>query len=166
MKPRLTILAVALFGPLACANAQVPHIVGIWKLNVQASAFLGAPPQSEVRRYSVTDDGYLVGLAVIVDAEGNPQFLQFAAKSDGKDYPEYSSNALAAFQASGTPTPLAYSEKPVDAHTIEWFDKYEGQVYASGTRQVSEDGRTLTILGEISNSQGETRRLRLVYDKQ
>jgi hypothetical protein len=166
MKRRLMILALACYGAVSSANAQVPHIVGTWKLNIQASELLGPPPQSEVRRYSVTDGGYLVGLAVIIDAEGNPQFLQFAAKSDGEDYPEYSSNTLAAFQARGTPTPMAYSETPVNAHTIEWFDKYEGQVYASGTRQVSEDGRTLTILGEIRNSRGETRRLRFVYDKQ
>jgi hypothetical protein len=166
MKYRVTVAASTFFGLVASVQAQVPHIVGTWRLNIEASEFFRPPPQSELRRYSVTEDGYLVGLAVIVDAEGNPEFLQFAAKTDGQDYPEYSSNALAAFQIAGTPTPLAYSEKPLDAHTIEWFDKYEGEVYASGTRQVSEDGRTLTIVGEIRGPQGEARRLRFVYDKQ
>jgi len=166
MKSRYAIATIILLSLSAAAHGQVPHIVGTWKLNKEASQFLGPPPQSEVRRYDVADNGYLVGLAVFIDARGNPGFLQFAAKSDGQDSAEYSSGVLATFQIAGTPTPLAYSEKPVDDRTIEWFDKFDGRLTASGTRQVSEDGRTLTIVGEIPDGQGNTRRLRLVYDRQ
>jgi hypothetical protein len=166
MKYRLVTVAGTLLGLFAAAHGQVPHIIGTWKLNIEASQFLGPAPRSEVRRYDVADDGYLVGLAVFVDAQGNPGFLQFAAKSDGQDYAEYSSGVLAAFQIAGTPTPLAYSEKPVDERTVEWFDKFNGRVSAFGTKQISEDGRTLTIVGEVPDPQGNTRRLRLVYDKQ
>ncbi len=166
MKYRYALATLALLGLSAAAHGQVPHIVGTWKLNKEASQFLGPPPQSEVRRYDVADDGYLVGLAVFIDARGNPGFLQFAAKSDGRDYAEYSSGVLAALQMAGTPTPLAYSEKPVDDRTVEWVDKFGGRITASGTKKVSEDGRTLTIVGEVPDGQGNTLRLRLVYDKQ
>lgn len=95
MRYRLVIVAVTLLALSAAAHAQVPHIIGTWKLNIEASQFLGRAPQSEVRRYDVADNGYLVGLAVFIDAQGNPGFLQFAAKSDGQDYAEYSSGVLA-----------------------------------------------------------------------
>jgi hypothetical protein len=166
MKHRFAIATLALIGLSAAAHGQVPHIIGTWKLDIEASQFLGPAPQAEVRRYDVADNGYVVGLAVFIDAQGNPGFLQFAAKSDGQDYGEYSSRVLAAFQIAGTPTPLAYSEKPVDDRTVEWFDKFDGRITASGTKQVSDDGRTLTIVGEIPDREGNTRRLRLVYDKQ
>lgn len=166
MKHRFALATITLVGLSAVAHGQVPHIIGTWKLNIEASQFLGSPPQLEVRRYDVADNGYLVGLAVFIDAEGNPGFLQFAAKSDGQDYAEYSSNVLAALQIAGTPTPLAYSEKPVDDRTVEWVDKFDGRITASGTKQVSADGRTLTIVGEIPDGRGNTLRLRLVYDKQ
>ena len=107
MRGRCAVATVALVLSVV-AHGQAPPIIGTWKLNVGASQFLGPPPQSEVRQYSVADNGYLVGLAVFVDAQGNPGFLQIATKSDGRDYAEYSSNFLAAFQIGGTPTPLAY----------------------------------------------------------
>jgi hypothetical protein len=166
MRYRIAIAIITLVCLSAAAQGQVPHIIGTWKLNAEASQFLGPAPRSEVRRYDVADNGYLIGLAVFIDAQGNPGFLQFAAKSDGQDYAEYSSDVLAAFQIAGTPTPLAYSEIPVDDRTVEWFDKFDGRIAASGTKQVSDDGRTLTIVGEIPDGRGNTRRLRLVYDKQ
>jgi hypothetical protein len=166
VKHAFALAILACLGAVEAAHAQVPHIVGTWKLNAAASELLGPAPQIEVRRYEVAQDGYLVGLAVFIDARGNPGFLQFAAKSDGQDYPEYSSNVLAALQIADTPTPLAYSERPVDERTVEWFDKFNGRVAAFGTREISEDGRTMTILGEIPDGQGNARRLRLVYDKQ
>src|SRR6478672_7339452 len=113
MRGRFVVATVAFIFSVV-AHGQVPQIIGTWKLNFGASQFLGPPPQSEVRQYSVADNGYLVGLAVFVDAQGNPGFLQIATKSDGRDYAEYSSTVLAAFQIGGTPTPLAYSETVVD----------------------------------------------------
>ena len=67
----------------AAVQAQEPHILGTWKLNVEASRLPGPPPQVHVRRYSLAPDGTLVGLAVVVEANGRPNFLQFAAKTDG-----------------------------------------------------------------------------------
>jgi len=156
------LLALAAFD----ASAQAPYIVGTWQFNVAASRFPGPPPRIHVRRYSLLDDGTLVGLAVFVDSRGNPGFLQFAAKADGKDYAEYDSPLLAAFQAQGVTSKRTYSETPVDPHTVEWADKLDGRVIASGKKWVSADGRTLSFTQRAKNDKGEETEFLFVFDRQ
>lgn len=149
------------------AQAQAPHIVGNWKLNVAASRLpAGPPPQVHVRRYSLAPDGTLIGLAVVVDAAGNPYFLQFAAKADGKDYAEFDSRSLAALQIDGTPPKATYAETTVDSHTVEWVDKSDGKVTAHGRKWVSADGKTLSFTAETTNSRGEAQIFLFVFDRQ
>jgi hypothetical protein len=147
------------------AHAQVPHIVGNWRLNVEASRFSGPAPQTHVRRYSLGPDGSLIGLAVIVDAEGTPSFLQFAAKPDGKDYPEFDAGSAAQYLLDGSPPPATYAETPIDSHTVEWTDKYDGQVTFSGRKWVSADGQTLTITAVIKNERNEDIDFLFVFDR-
>ena len=156
------LLGFASFG----AEAQAPYIVGTWRLNVAASHLPGPPPQMHVRRYSVLDDGTLVGLAVFVDPRGNPGFLQFSAKPDGKDYAEYDSQLLATFQSAGVTSERTYSETPVDSHTVEWVDKLDGRVIASGRKWVSADGRTLSFTQRAKNDKGEELEFLFVFDRQ
>jgi hypothetical protein len=159
-------LACAVAGPRA-AQAQAPHIVGTWKLNVAASRLPpGPPPQVHVRRYSLAPDGTLIGLAVVVDAAGNPYFLQFAAKADGKDYAEFDSRSLAALQIDATPPKATYAETPIDSHTVEWVDKLDGKVTAHGRKWVSMDGKTLSFTAEATNSRGEAQTFLFVFDRQ
>jgi len=150
----------------AVAEAQVPHIIGTWTLNVAASRLPGPPPRTHVRKYSLGPDGTLVGLAIVVDAAGNPDFLQFAGRSDGKDYPEFNSLILARWQVQGTKTPREYTERPVDERTVEWADKVEGRVVASGRKWVSPDGRTLSFTADSRNAQGQPAPLLFVFDRQ
>jgi hypothetical protein len=147
-------------------EAQAPYIVGTWQLNVAASRLPGPPPRMHIRRYSLLDDGTLVGLAVFVDPRGNPGFLQFAAKADGKDYPEYDSQLLAVFQAGGVTSKRTYSETPIDSHTVEWADKLDGRVIASGKKWVSTDGRTLSFTQRFKNDNGEELEFLFVFDRQ
>jgi hypothetical protein len=165
MKRQHLIALVAVCGAFA-AQAQIPHVVGIWKLNVAESRLPGPPPQVHVRRYSLTDDGSLIGLAVVVDARGVPSFLQFAAKDDGKDYSEYDSYSLAQFQIDGTTSRGTYSETPVDARTVEWVDKLDGRVTASGRKWVSEDGQKLTFTANARGRNGEDVSFLFVFDRQ
>jgi hypothetical protein len=86
-------------------------VLGVWELNVGASKLPAQfPAVEETRSYSLRDDGYLVVLAIRKDRNGRPDFIQIAAKTDGRDYPQYQSVPLAAFQVDGTLTPLTYSE--------------------------------------------------------
>jgi hypothetical protein len=163
-----TTVAVALLLGFAAfdVEAQAPYIVGTWQLNVAASRLPGPPPQMHVRRYSLLDDGTLVGLAVFVDPRGNPGFLQFAAKPDGKDYAEYDSRLLAGLQAGGVASNRTYSETPIDSHTVEWADKLDGRVIASGKKWVSADGRTLSFTQRSKNAKGEDSDFLFVFDRQ
>jgi hypothetical protein len=159
--------AIAIASFAAAAHAQAPYIVGTWQFNAAASRLPPGPmPRVHVRRYSLSENGTLVGLAVIVDANGNPHFLQFAAKADGKDYAEFDSEALAAFQIDGTKPPRTYSETAVDPRTVEWVDKYDGRVISSGKKWVSEDGKTLSFTIRAKNGQGEDVEYLLVFDRQ
>jgi hypothetical protein len=155
---------------LACcasvAHAQVPHIVGTWTLNTVESKLPPGPlPQTHVRRYSLDDDGTLIGVAVVVDARGVPHFLQFAAKPDGRDYPELDERSAADYLKDGTKPPRTYAETPIDSHTVEWVDKAEGRVIARGRKWVTEDGKQLRFTAESLGSSGEKREFLYVFDR-
>jgi hypothetical protein len=130
--------------PRAQAAQSTPLIVGTWKLNTEKSNLRVPPNYVEIRQYSLRPDGYLVGLLIT----GTPQvyhYLQFVAKSDGKDYPEYSDQIVGDLVAAGKPTSRTYAERTTDEYVTEWTDKVEGRVTAQGKKIVSKDGMTLTI---------------------
>lgn len=148
----LTVVAVAsvvsLWVSLAWAQTSAgrttPLIVGQWKLNAEKSNLRLPPDALEIRQYSLRPDGFLVGLLITVDARGS-HYLQFTAKSDGKDYPEYSDQITADMIAAGKQTPRTYSEKVVDEYVTEWTDKADGKVTSKGKKTISGDGQTLTV---------------------
>lgn len=154
-------------GGIGEVGAQVPHILGSWELNPEASQVPGDFPEgfSETRVYTLRDDGYLVGLAITIYPEEGANFLQFAAKSDGKEYPEYETNTLAELQVSGTTTPMTYSETVVDEYTVAVTDKRDGIVTGQGTRSVSEDGRTMMVSFVTPGPDGQELPIVLVYDR-
>ena len=87
----------------------------MWELNVSASTLPDQfPVVEETRSYSLREDGYLVVLAIRKARNGRPDFIQIAAKTDGKDYPQYQSGPLANFQVNDARTPLTYVETLVD----------------------------------------------------
>jgi hypothetical protein len=151
---------------MSVSSAQIPHIVGAWKLNVEASDPQDHPPRVSVREYRPIGDGFLLGLVVTIDAEGYPSYLQFTAKTDGLDYPEYNPNSLAALTASGAATSSSYSETQLDEYTVEWVDSYEGEPVGWGTRQVSVDGQRMTLVANARNREGEVVTTTMIFDRQ
>jgi hypothetical protein len=163
-------IAIVSAGLLTCSaavRAQLPHIVGNWSLNFEKSEFPGqqVPLRSETRSYQLRPDGFLVGLSVSVGVDGSASFLQFAARPDGQDYPEYDLGTLADLQASGASTPMRYSETVIDEFTIAFIDKRDGQVTATGMRSVSEDSQTMTISVDVPRPSGQPISFELVYDR-
>lgn len=162
---RCVIFVSALFSMIASSawaeppQAKAPLIAGIWKLNPEKSKVSVPSGYLEIRQYSLRPDGFLVGLLITGNAQGY-HYLQFTAKSDGKDYPEYSDQILANMLAAGRQTPRTYSEKIVDDHVTEWIDKVDGKITAQGKKTVSNDGKTLTIT--VDGSPAQVR----VYDRQ
>jgi hypothetical protein len=154
-----TTLVAACIAVVAPRAQTEPPIVGIWTLNREKSQLpAAAAGWFEIRQYAMRPDGYLVGLLVTSNDRG-VHYLQFTAKSDGKDYPEYSDVVLADMIAAAKPTTRTYAETAIDAFTTAWTDKVNGKVVASGRKIVSPDRRTLTITTE-GRSQV------IVYDRQ
>lgn len=144
----LALAALFLFVSQASAQQRAtepaPPIVGVWKFNPEKSGTRIPPDAVEIRQYSMRPDGFLVGLVIT----GMPQayhFLQFVARSDGKDYPEYSDQTIADMVAAGKPTARTYAERMLDEYTTEWVDKVDGRVTAHGKKMVSKDRKTLTV---------------------
>jgi hypothetical protein len=139
-------MIVEMPGAQAPGGARTPPlIVGTWKLNTEKSRLPAFQPNMfDIREYRLRDDGFLVGLLVQSNARGY-HFLEFTAKSDGRDYPEYSDDLLADMIAAGRQTPRAYSEVIVDEHITEWTDKVNGRVTSKGRKIISPDGKTLTV---------------------
>jgi hypothetical protein len=130
------------------AAQTVPAIVGVWKLNREKSQLPAVPTGwFETRQYAMRPDGYLVGL-LVTSTDRGVHYLQFTAKSDGKDYPEYSDDLLADMIAAAKPTTRTYAETAIDSFTTAWTDKVNGKVVATGTKIVSPDRQTLTITTE------------------
>ena len=154
----LVLAAVTPARAQAPAVAQ-PPIAGTWKLNPEKSGVQVPPDHVEIRQYQLRPDGYLVGLLFQGNSRGLG-YLQFTAKSDGKDYPEHSAQIVADMIAAGTPTPRTYAETKIDDYTTAWIDKVDGKITAQGRKIVSPDGKTLTIT--IDARPGVVR----IYDKQ
>jgi hypothetical protein len=165
MRMWITVTAIV-FASALPASAQAPpnpetrRIVGTWKLNAEKSGVTVPADFVEVRQYRMRSDGYLVGLLFTGDSRGL-RYLQFTAKSDGRDYPEYSDQIVADLIAAGKPTPRTYAERVIDDSVTEWIDKADGRVTAKGKKIVSKDGRTLTITVD-----GQPDSQARVYDRQ
>lgn len=148
---RLTGFAAAIIVLLASSASPqerdgqaTPLIVGTWKLNTDKSTARVPSGAMEIRQYSLRPDGFLVGLLITSNA-GDYHYLQFVAKSDGKDYPEYSDQIVGDLVAAGRPTRRTYAEKAIDEYVTEWIDKVDGRITAHGRKIVSKDRQTLTI---------------------
>jgi hypothetical protein len=138
------ILSVSSAWPQAPASKATPLIVGTWKLNPEKSNLRLPPDYIEIRQYNLRPDGFLVGLLIIANAQGY-HYLQFTARSDGKDYPEYTDQLVADMVATGKQTPRTYSEKIIDDYVTEWTDKVDGKITAQGKKTISKDGKTLMV---------------------
>jgi hypothetical protein len=133
--------------PQTTTPNATPLIVGIWKLNPEKSNLRLPPDYLEIRQYRLRPDGFLVGLLITGNSQGY-RYLQFVAKSDGKDYPEYSDQIVGDLIAAGKQTSRTYSETIVDEYVTDWTDKVDGRVTGHGKKIVSKDGKTLTITTE------------------
>ena len=166
MKKTAARIACALFLCATSALAQVPHVLGVWEFDPQASELpKGFLLASETRSYDLRDDGYLVNVVIRKATNGHPDFIQVVSKSDGKDYPQYQSVPLAEFQINGTKTPLTYSETVLDEHAVNIVAKYGDRVINKGVRRVAPDGKTMRIDVTAIDQNGKETPFFLVFNK-
>jgi len=166
VKTLIASLACSLTLIAAPAGAQVPRVLGVWELDPAASSIpQGFPLASETRSYDLRNDGYLVNLVIRKLANGRPDFIQIASKSDGKDYPQYQSGLLAEFQVNGTQTPATYSETVIDDYSVNIIARVGGRVNNKGVRSISADGKTMTIKVVAIAPNGQETPITLVFKR-
>lgn len=165
MKKTMSLIAGVLLLATS-ANAQVPHVLGIWELDLKSSVLPATfPLASETRSYDLRPDGYLVNLVTRKLANGHPDFIQIVAKSDGKDYPQYQSSLLSNFQIDGTTTPVTYSETVIDDHAVNIIAKANGQILNKGVRRIDADANTMTIDVVQLDQSGKEIAIKLVFKR-
>jgi hypothetical protein len=141
----LCILNCALLD-IASAQSKDDPSIGSWTLNVAKSKFTPGPPiKADTRSYEVVD-GWLIVTTETTQASGEKTGVRFAAKFDGKDYPQIGRFA---------PTVSLISYQPVDKRTLKYTVKdTAGTVTSTNTRTVSADGKTMTIEQKTMDANG------------
>ncbi len=141
------LLTITLAGTVAAQSKDDPSI-GTWKLNVAKSKFTPGPPiQGDTRSYEVNDGGWLFVTTETIQPDGTRTGVRFAAKFDGKAYPQIGRFA---------PTVTMITYEPVDNRTLKYTQRdTSGKIVSTNTRIVSADGKTMIIEQRTSNASGQ-----------
>jgi len=148
-------LATLLSISTAASAADAPDsVIGTWKLNTAKSSG-GSLPKSETRTYAAAPGGGLALSWKRVGADGKETSVQATYKYDGKDYP-----------VTGSRDFDSLSVTRVDANTTHGTQKRMGKPVGTSTRTISKDGKTMTLVSELTSAKGEKTTTTLVYDRQ
>jgi hypothetical protein len=141
------LLTISLAGTAAAQSKDDPSI-GTWKLNVAKSKFTPGPPiQGDTRSYEVNDSGWLFVTTETIQPDGTRTGVRFAAKFDGKAYPQIGRFA---------PTVTMITYEPVDRRTLKYTQRdTSGKIVSTNTRTVSADRKTMIIEQRTSNASGQ-----------
>lgn len=121
-------------------------LIGTWELNLEKSRIAGPQPRRQTVHFEPDGRG-IKSVFESVNAAGVATKSEFTASYDGKDYPIKGANpgATVALQRVGS-------------HAIRQTNKRSGDIVATQTRRVSQDGKTMTADVVAHN--------RNVYEKQ
>jgi formylglycine-generating enzyme required for sulfatase activity len=147
-------LVAATAGMAALAWAGDP-VVGTWNLNVAKSKFRPGPaPKRETRIYEAQGDGIKVTVKTI-EADGRTTTVHVAANYDGKDYPVTGSSDYDAIEL-----------KRVNDQVAEAILMHGQRLVANAKREISADGKTMTITYKTPSDADHPVNNQAVYDKQ
>lgn len=143
----VALLTISLAGTAAAQSKDDPSI-GTWKLNVAKSKFTPGPPiQGDTRSYEVNEAGWLFVTTETTQPDGTRTGVRFAAKFDGKAYPQIGRFA---------PTVTMITYEPVDRRTLKYTQRdTSGKIVSTNTRTVSADGKTMIIDQRTTNASGQ-----------
>jgi hypothetical protein len=150
----MSVAAVAGFGSQAAAQSATSGegasiardaresapaaLMGVWRADVAASTYIGAPPQDHFRIFQYTGEGRIMVSFMTLFADGRVSSGHWAAELDGAPGLEY-------FSSNGM-TPYAVIHlKQRDPNTFELTNSHYGAVASTGVYRLSEDGNTLTL---------------------
>lgn len=143
----LLAIAVLAVATNAAAQSKDDPSLGTWKLNVVKSKFTPGPPiKGDTRSYEVNDEGWLLVTTETIQPDGRRTGVRFAAKFDGKPYPQIGRFA---------PTVTLITYQAVDKLTLKYTQRdTSGKVLSTNTRTVSADGKTMTIEQRSTDDKG------------
>ena len=137
------VLAFVLPGRFAWAQDTDP-LDGTWTLNVAKSKFTAGPTiKSQTRKYEVSKDQVKQTLDS-VDAAGKSNHVTFTAHYDGKDYP-----------VTGNPDADTIAVKRTGKYSAKSVLTKDGKPTLTTLREVSKDGKTLTMTTTGTDAKGE-----------
>ena len=141
------LLTISLAGTAAAQSKDDPSI-GTWKLNVAKSKFTPGPPiQGDTRSYEVNEAGWLFVTTETTQPDGTRTGVRFAAKFDGKAYPQIGRFA---------PTVTMITYEPVDRRTLKYTQRdTSGKIVSTNTRTVSADRKTMVIEQRTTTASGQ-----------
>ena len=141
---------------LAAPSAQGDPAAGTWHVNVAKSKYDPGPaPKSNVVVIEVAGDVIKVTTKGVA-ADGSPTATSYSASLDGKDSP---------VQVTGTQDYDTIALKRINPNRIEGTRKLKGKAVQTYTREVSKDGKTLTVTTTGTNAKGEKINNVVVYEK-
>jgi hypothetical protein len=150
MRAHVVLAAAMLFATSHVALAD--PLTGRWEINLGKSKYdPGPPPKSAVRIQHLEGDTLKVALEIIM-ADGRSGDATYSATLDGKER-----------AARGGKATIAWTR--IDARTLEYRRKRNGQIVETGRLQVSEDRQQLTVEASGVNAAGQKFSDRVVYDR-
>ena len=137
------------------AWGQSDTAVGTWNLNPAKSRYSPGPvPKSNVITIVAIENGLKVS-GKGTDGAGKPTSINYTVTYDGKEKP-----------VTGSPDYDSTSGKRINASTTEQTRKLEGKMVQTQRREVSADGKTMTITTRGKDKAGRTINNVAVFDKQ
>lgn len=135
------------------------RFAGEWRVNPEKSKYSAGPPPNAVATRVLENRGggllHLTGRNF--DSKGKPVFHQSVFKCDGKRYP---------WVTKGSPRALSISCKAIDANGFDYIihNAETSETIATGSYVVSKDGKTLTLVVNGTNLEGQPINNVFVYD--
>jgi len=139
---------------LAAPSGQGDPAAGTWHLNVAKSKYDPGPaPKSNVLVIEVAGDVIKVTTKGVA-ADGSPTATSYSVSLDGKDSP-----------VTGAQDYDTIALKRINPNRIEGTRKLKGKAVQTYAREVSKDGKTMTVTTTGTNAKGEKINNVAVYEK-
>ena len=147
-----TLFAISAFTLVAFAASPV---IGTWKLNTAKSKYTGIPAPKDVTvTYTPEGAGWKYN-ATGTGADGQPIDYSFVYAKDNED-----------MKFTGYPYADSISLKGGNSSSSTAAFKREGKTVGTAKRTVSKDGKTMTIVANLTLPDGKKGSYTSVYDKQ
>ncbi len=152
---RVACLAVLSLAAAVPAVAQSDPAIGIWKLNAAKSRYTPGPvPKSNTITITAIDGGGIKVSGQGIDGAGKPTSINYTLTFDGKEKP-----------VAGSPDYDSTSGKRISANVTEQTRKKEGKMVQTAKREISADGKTMTITTRGKDKDGRTINNIAIYEK-